>query len=159
MAVARHRGTEISNPFRSSGESKPGGRPEAPRTCARSDWRIFEPLRREFARVRWEQPIERACYRLQRAAQHCFPGLLGDKRRPRHQSRVRRHHSLQNGLLISYSASTRESPMSRSIRSSNRASSSRPFLRRLHSRNATRAPLRKPPSRRGATCTRVSCGI
>jgi hypothetical protein len=51
--------------------------------------------------VRWEQPVERACYRLQRAAQYRFPGLLDDKRRPFHQSWVRRHHSLQNGLLLS----------------------------------------------------------
>jgi hypothetical protein len=109
--------------------------------------------------VLWEQPVERACYGLQRAAQHRFPGLLGNRRCPRHQCRVRRHHSLQNGLLISYSASTRVSPISRSIRSSNRASSSRPFLRRLHSRNAARTPLRKPPSRRGEACHRVSCGI
>ena len=31
--------------------------------------------------MRWEQPVERACYRLQRAAQYCFPGRLGDERR------------------------------------------------------------------------------
>jgi hypothetical protein len=52
--------------------------PGVPRTCGRSDRRIFEPLRREFElpieRVRWEQPVERACYRLQPAAQYRFPG-------------------------------------------------------------------------------------
>jgi len=74
-------------------------------TCGRSDWRIFEPLGGEFDLpiewVLWEQPVERACYRLQRAAEYHSPGLLSDKRRPCHQSRVRCHHSLQNGLLIS----------------------------------------------------------
>jgi hypothetical protein len=57
-----------------------------PRNMRRSDRRIFEPLRGEFELpiewLRWEQPVERACYRLQGAAQYCFPGLLGDERRP-----------------------------------------------------------------------------
>ena len=39
----------------------------AARLNSRSDRRIFEPLRGEFAlpieRLRWEQPVERACYR------------------------------------------------------------------------------------------------
>ena len=52
----------------------------------RSDRRIFEPLRGEFelpvGRLRREQPVERARYRLQRATQCRFPGLLGDKYRP-----------------------------------------------------------------------------
>src|SRR6516225_2304751 len=139
------------------GQDNPDSRRQG--TCARSDWRIFEPLRGEFEWVRWEQPMERACDRLQRAAQYRFPALLGDKRRPCHQSWVRRHHFLQNGLLLSQSTSTRVSPISRSIHSSNRASSSRPFLRRRHSRNVACTSLRKPRSRCADACHCVSSGI
>ena len=61
---------------------------EVPWKMRRSDRRIFEPLRGEFElpieRLLWEQPVERACYSLRRAAQYCFPALLGGKRRPCH---------------------------------------------------------------------------
>ena len=46
--------------------------PEVPKNMRRSNWRIFEPLRGEFdlpiERLRLDQPVERACARLQRAA-------------------------------------------------------------------------------------------
>ena len=48
------------------------GRPEVPSDMRLSDRRIFEPLGGRFElpieRVRWKQPVERACYRQQRAA-------------------------------------------------------------------------------------------
>ena len=138
-------------------------RTEVPKNMRSLDRGIFEPLRGKFdlpiKRVRSDQPVEPARYRLQPAAQYRFPGRLGDKGRPCHQSRGRRQHSLQNGLFISYSASTRVSPISRSIRSSNRASSSRLFLRRRHSRSTAPTPLRKLVSRCGNACQSVSSGI
>ena len=76
----------------------------------------------------------------------------GDRRRLSHRMPV--HHSFQNGLRVSDSASARVRPMSCSILSSSMASFAQSRLRRRHSRKSATARSTAPPDLHSAAARR-----
>jgi hypothetical protein len=139
-------GTDGSNPSPSSGESCAN---RGPLRCAVLKCSVREQIAEARRAVVTCFPRRSSCHGSAfeaHAGQRQILGCPGAFRCSWHavlalKVRTARHQIRQNGFVTSWSASARVSPISRSIRSLNEASTARLILRRRHSRSALRTSL------------------